>query len=443
MNRFTGTIAGVALTAALLTASAEEREILYWYDPMYPQHRFDQPGPSPFMDMDLVPRYADQEAAASGVRIDPDLQQNLGIRLARVETVTLADDLTVPGVVGWNERSVVVLQSRADAFVEQVTPLAPGDVVQRGQLLAELLVPAWVAAQREYLALRGRLGPSTDYEAGDPVGGGTDPTLRALADAALQRLRLLGMPDGDVARLQRTGMLIDRHRVHAPVTGAVDEVSVRQGMTLAAGAPLLRLRGLEQVWVEAAVPEAMAERAAAGAAVSITAPGRARAARGRVAALLPSLDTATRTVRARIELDNAALDWRPGQTVSVALDSGMPTTVLAIPTEAVIWTGRRSLVMLAQPQGRFVPVEVETGLEYGERIDIRSGLAEGQRVVASGQFLLDSEASLLGIGAHGDAGPAASEPEAHEGHDHGASSPTAAPEAAQDHHRHHHGDHAP
>ncbi|MEQ8484471.1 MAG: efflux RND transporter periplasmic adaptor subunit [Pseudomonadales bacterium] len=393
MTRLAAPIAAIALAAGLLlaagsTRAAEEREILYWYDPMVPQHRFDQPGPSPFMDMDLVPRYADQEAAASGVRIDADTQQNLGLRLARVEKVALAGDLTVPGVVGWDERAVVALESRAAAFVERVTPLAPGDLVQRGQVLAELLVPSWVAAQREYLALR---------ERGDDA--------QTLADAALTRLRLLGMPEDDVAGLQASGTLVDRHRVRSPLAGAVDAVSVRAGMTLPAGAPLVRLRGLSRVWVEAAVPEALAPRVAAGAPVTITAPGRASPDQGNVAALLPSLDTATRTLRARIELDNADLGWRPGQTVSVTLATGQPATALAIPTEAVIWTGRRTLVMLAQPQGRFVPVAVETGPEHGDLTVIRAGLAEGQRVVASGQFLLDSEASLLGIGVYGEQTP--------------------------------------
>ncbi len=360
-----------------------EREALYWYDPMVPQQHFDRPGKSPFMDMALVPRYADepagQDARQAGVKIDPALTQNMGMRLAVVERVPLSARVEASGIVGLNERAVAVVQSRAAGFVERVWPLAPGDVIAAGQPLAQVRVPEWTAAQHELIAVRGDIG---------------------LLAAARERLLSLGMMSADIRALEQSGNVQARHTVRAPIDGVLESLDVRAGMTVTGGQTLARINGLDPLWLEVAVPEARAGQVAVGdraEARLAAAPGQMMV--GRVTALLPVLSDATRSLRVRVELPNADGRLRPGQSAQVLLVGSGEDTALAVPTEAVIRTGQRALVMVAGDGGRYAPVEVTLGPELGDKTVIRAGLSEGQQVVSSGQFLLDSEASLLGIGA--------------------------------------------
>jgi Cu(I)/Ag(I) efflux system membrane fusion protein len=360
------------------TARQDKANILYWYDPMVPQQHFDKPGKSPFMDMELVPRYADASGDAAGVKIDPVVAQNLGLRLAAVTRVPLAEQVDVSGIVGFNERDVAVVQNRSGGFVERVWPLAAGDVVHAGQPLVELLVPEWAAAQHEMLAI---------HSSGDA----------ALLAAARDRLRLLGMPERAIGALEKTGVVRARYTVNAPIGGVIQSLDVRTGMTVMAGQTLTRINGLSTVWLEAAVPEALAGLVGVGTRVTVNlADGQAPMA-GRVTDIVPMLQDASRSLRVRIELPNRDGRLRPGMSAQVSLKSESQATALAVPTEAVIRTGKRALVMVAGEQGRFMPVEVSLGREIGEQTVIASGLDEGQQVVASGQFLIDSEAKLSGV----------------------------------------------
>jgi Cu(I)/Ag(I) efflux system membrane fusion protein len=358
---------------------AKAAEVLYWYDPMVPQQHFDKPGKSPFMDMELVPRYAEDAGQATGVQIAAGAQQNLGVRLAKVELVALAPRIDAAGVLGFNERDVAVVQSRANGFVEKVWRLAPGDRVTAGDPLVELLLPEWAAAEQEWLVVR---------QSGDA----------SLLQVARDRLRLLGIDGAEIQRLEASGTAQSHFITRAPISGVVQSLDVRAGMTLAVGQTLLRIIGLDSVWLEVAVPEALAGNIRVGdrAEVHLADQG-AVTVEGRVGALLPALNDATRTLRVRVELINRLGRLRPGQTAQVTLIAGSSLDGLAVPTEAVIRTGKRALVMLAE-QGGFRPVEVTLGQEVGDRTVITSGLTEGQEVVASGQFLLDSEASLRGLG---------------------------------------------
>ena len=377
-------------------------QVLYWYDPMVPQHRFDRPGKSPFMDMDLVPRYANQDGDAAAISIDAGVTQNLGVRLAMVRRGPLASRIDAVGVLEYNARDVALVQTRADGFVERVYRHAPGDLIEKGAPLADLLIPEWAAAQEEYLALR---------RAGDA----------ALLDAARQRLRLAGMPTSTISRLERSGKIDATISVNAPLAGVLQELEVREGMTLAAGASLARINGLDSVWLEVAVPEAQSAGIHVGQQAAARLPALpGQVIEGEVSAVLPEASAASRTLRVRVQLPNPEGRLRPGLTAQVTLAGSETAAVLLVPSEAVIRTGRRALVMLAEAGGRYRPVEVETGRESGSHTAILRGLEEGQQVVASGQFLLDSEASLRGIVAAPDVDAAA------HGHVHGAVQPAPA-----------------
>lgn len=361
--------------------AAGEREVLYWYDPMVPAQKFDKPGKSPFMDMQLVPRYADDAAgAAAGVRIDPALTQNLGARFATVRSGTLDGDLTASAVVDYNERDVAVVQSRASGFVQRVYGRAPGDVIASGAPLADLLVPDWGGAQLEYLAVRR-----------------TDDA--ALIAAARQRLVLLGMPQSLIAAVERTGRPRTTVTINSPIGGAIKTLGVRAGMSVPAGLTLAEINGLSTVWLNAAVPEALAGQLRVGRSVDVSLaafPGQRMT--GRLTALLPEVTGDSRTLTARIELRNPGGRLRPGMYGQITF-GGSSTPALLVPSEAVIRTGRRNLVMLAAEGGRYQPAEVRVGREAGGQTEILAGLREGERVVASGQFLFDSEASLSGVTA--------------------------------------------
>lgn len=364
-------------------APKDDKPALYWYDPMYPQQKFDKPGKSPFMDMQLVPRYAEGTAAADtpAVQIDPRQTQNIGVRLASVSRGVLTSTLELSGILAFNDRDVAVVQARAAGFVERVYARAPGDVLKAGAPLADLLIPEWAPAQEEFLSLR---------HSGDS----------GLIAAARQRLRLSGMPTGLIQQMERSGRVQSVLTVTSPLSGALQSLEVREGMTLAAGQTLARINGLDQVWLQVAVPEAQGSTLAVGQTVQsrfVGLPGKT--VDGTISAILPATAMDSRTVQVRVELPNPDGNLRPGMTAQVRLAQTSGQAVLQVPSEALIRTGKRVLVMLAEEGGRYRPVEVEVGVENQDQTVILGGLQEGQQVVASGQFLLDSEASLSGITA--------------------------------------------
>ncbi len=358
-------------------------EVLYWYDPMYPQQKFDQPGKSPFMDMQLVPRYADGGGDSAAVSIDASITQNLGMRLARVTRGALANSLEVVGNLAFNTRDIAVVQARSSGFVERVYARAPEDLLAVGAPLADLLIPEWVSVQEDYLAL---------HDAGAPE----------LLAAARQRLRLAGMPAALIAQLERSGKVQTLWTVISPIAGVLQELNVREGMTLAAGQTLATINGLRNVWLDVAVPEAEALGLHRGQLVEARLPAfPGEVLDGTIDAILPEANLDSRTLRVRVELANPEGRLRPGLTAQVRLTRAAEQDALFVPTEAVIRTGRRALVMLAEGEGRYRPVEVRLGREAEGKTQIIQGVEEGQQVVASGQFLLDSEASLRGILAQG------------------------------------------
>ena len=360
------------------TASAD-RKALYWYDPMVPTQHFDKPGKSPFMDMQLVPKYAGEGGDEASIRIDPSIVQNLGVRLTTVERGTSSQPIEAVGSIVFNQRNVAVIQARTNGFVARVYARAPGDVLQRNAALVDLLVPEWAGAQAEFLTLL----KNADHD---------------LIDAARERLMLLGMPTDLIKRIEGEKKAQTTVTVRTPIAGAIESLEVREGMTVTAGANLAKINGLETVWIEAAVPETQGGLATLGKSVEArltTYP--ADVFKGTVIAVLPEANAETRTLRVRIELPNPQGKLRPGMFAQVRLDGGSAEPALRVASEAVIRSGTRNIVLIADEAGRFTPTEVQTGAEANGKTVILRGLAEGQKVVASGQFLIDSEASLKGV----------------------------------------------
>ncbi len=376
-----------------MSASADGgcEEVLYWYDPMVPAQRFDQPGKSPFMDMELVAKCAG-EAATAGVQIDPGLVQNFGIRTEAAKFGVLESEITVTGVLAYNGRDVAIVQPRAGGYVQRTYRRAQDDVVSRGAPLVDILVPEWGGAQREYLAVLGT---------GD----------EALAGAMRQRMLLLGMPAGMIDTVRRTGRAQTTITVAAPIGGAITMLSVRSGMTVVEGQTLAEITGFSPIWLEASVPEMQAADIRVGQPVhaALAAFPEERFA-GRITAILPSADAQSRTITVRAELGNSSGRLKPGMFAQVSLSPDTRRALL-VPSEAIIRTGRRAIVMLKQGEGGFLPAEVEIGREAGGRTEVLAGLTEGEEVVISGQFLLDSEASLSGLNIRPVSGAVSGEPD--------------------------------
>ena len=366
-------------TQATAAPAAGERKVLYWHDPMVPNVRFDKPGKSPFMDMQLVPVYADEGGDNGGVRVSSSVTQSLGIRIARVERAAVHRTLSAVGSVAFDDQLLEVVPARIEGYVSRLFVRSALEKVRRGQALAEIQAPAWIEAQQEYLSLLG-----AQSESG-----------RSLQAAARERLRILGVPEATIRRIETERKTVGTTTLASPIDGVVSELGVREGAGFMPGAVLFRINGLSTVWVNARIPETQLSLVAIGSEVRATATAWPGAAfKGRVIALLPQVDADTRTSSARIVLDNKDGKLSPGMFVSLELSAPAAEPQLLVPSEAVITTGERSVVIVANADGTFSVVNVGVGAEQDGRAAILNGLSEGQAVVASGQFLIDSEASL-------------------------------------------------
>lgn len=365
-----------------LAGQQQDAKVLYWYDPMKPEQHFDKPGKSPFMDMQLVPKYADENTAMTDesrptVKIDPSLQQNLAIRYGTVEQAVMGNSLLTNGILQANERQTAILQTRASGFVQRVYGHAVGDMVRQGSPIADISIPEWTGEQTEFLAV---------LRTGD----------RSLIQASRQRLQLLGIPQNVIHQVERTRRVQSNITLSAPVSGFIDSLEVRNGMALAMGQTLATIKGINPIWLEAAVPEKQIAGIKRGMSVEANFAAFSQKVTGKVIDILPTLDTTSRTIKVRIELPNPSGQLKPGMFASVNIINN-PQSSLVVPEQAVIRTGTRNVVIVGREQGRFEPVVVQLGQSDGNKIAVLQGLKAGQRVVISGQFLIDSEANLQGV----------------------------------------------
>ncbi len=363
------------------------RKVLYWHDPMVPNQHFDKPGKSPFMDMQLQPVYADGDdgapGAQPGIRIDAGLQQDLGIRYAKVQRRETRDGIDAIGTTQFDESRAEVVQSRVTGYIDRLYANAPQQRIAKGAPVASLFVPDWLAPQEEYLALRR---------------GSGSPADAALLDAARARMRALSIPDALVAAAERSGRAQTHLTLAAPDSGVVSELDLREGAMVAPGQTIAKINGISTLWLLVEIPEALALRVRPGMAVDATpAADASRHIQGRLREILPGIDTGSRTLQARVELDNRSLALTPGMLMRVRVDGGATRSRLVVPSEAVIVTGKRSVVIVRDADGKLRPATVSVGRDLGDFTEVLDGLGEGETVVASGQFLIDSEASLKSV----------------------------------------------
>jgi len=352
--------------------SAVEQAPLYWVAPMDPSYRRDQPGKSP-MGMDLVPVY---EAPEGDVRINPAVEQNMGVRTSPVRLEPMARQILTVGYIQLDEEQLSHVHTRVEGWVERLAVSSVGDRVKQGDPLFALYSPALVNVQEDYLAAQ-------------------RSKSRALIDASRQRLLSLGLDAGHIAALDKSGRAQQTVLFTAPRSGILTGLNVREGMYVTPSLEMMAIGRLDSVWVIAEVFERQAGWLAPGQPVVMTLasyPGEVWS--GQVEYIYPELNEMTRTTQLRIRFDNADWRLRPNMYAQLDIQAGDGQARLSVPREAVIRGSREDRVVMRMAEGTYRSVPVKTGMESAGRVEILDGLHEDDEVVVSGQFLIDSESNI-------------------------------------------------
>ena len=370
------------------------RKVLYWYDPMVPGSKFDKPGKSPFMDMQLVPKYADEPptegstTSAAPVNLSPAAIRATGITTVPVTRETPARTIRAVGTIEVDETRQARVAARVAGRIEKLYADYTGQALRAGEPLYSLYSPDLVATQREYLlALENRQKLSN---------AGADAIRAAdqLVDASKDRLRLWGVSREQIAALEDTRKPELSLTFRSPITGTVMQKMVVEGQYVTEGADLYLLADLSRVWLVAQVYEYElgSLRVGQGTEATVSAlPGQVF--RGTVAFIEPVLDRDTRSARVRIDLNNPGNRLKPGMFAEATVV--MPAApALTIPRSALIDTGARRVVYVETTPNSFTPRDVQIGAVSGDRIAVLEGLREGEKVVAAANFFIDSQSQL-------------------------------------------------
>lgn len=358
-------------------AQSAEPTPLYWVAPMDPNFRRDQPGKSP-MGMDLVPVYAEDDAAQdeSLVQVSPQVENNLGVRTAVVQRSPLAPEVDTVGYIQFDEDTLHHVHTRVDGWIEKLHVAAVGDPVTRGEVLFELYSPALLNAQQEYLSA---------------LAGGN----QSLIAASRERLLLLGMSATQLEKLHSSRKASRTVNYLSPMDGIVSALNVRHGMFVDPSTEVLAVGRLDSVWVIAEVLERQIAWLETGLPVTMTVDGYpGESWQGTVELVYPELDAKSRTVRVRIRFDNEDGRLRPNMFANLVIEASDKQQRLHIPRAALIRGGQKDRAVVALGDGKYRSVLVRAGMEAGDRVEVLEGLADGDRVVTSAQFLIDSESNI-------------------------------------------------
>jgi Cu(I)/Ag(I) efflux system membrane fusion protein len=363
---------------------------------MHPNYISDKPGTCPICGMDLVPfeDHAAPEGADAGkgaVRIDAAAIRNMGVRTETVGKRSLAAAIRTSGKIAVDEKRLFSVNARVEGFVETLRASITGQPVRQGETLLELYSPELASTQEEYLqALRYAKGLEAK---GD--GPGTRSAAE-LVESSRRRLANWGVPEPEIKALEQRGSARKTLPIVSPASGVVLEKAVLQGQSVSPGMTLFRIADLSRVWVVANLYQGDLARVKVGSSADITLsylPGKTFA--GRVAFVSPVLDPATRTAEVRIEVGNTpGLDLKPEMFATVVIRAPSAAPAVAVPEQSIIRSGRRDIAVVALADGYFEPREVKLGSSADGYVEVLEGLSEGDKLVVSSQFLIDSESNL-------------------------------------------------
>lgn len=360
-----------------------ERKVVYWRAPMNPMETYDAPGKSA-MGMDLVPVYEDEIIGGVVVKIDPVTVQNMGVRTATAEKGDLVHTIRTYGHVTYDETRTVQVSLKTAGWIEKLHIDFTGKHVEKGEPLFDVYSPDLVTAQEEYLVAYRNIKR--------PGGGGR----KGLLASARKRLTFFDISDAEIDAIEKRGVISKALTIYSPFTGTVTLKNVEEGSYVKAGTTLFRISDLSRVWVETHIYEYELPWVVEGQEAEMTFPYLpGKVFTGKVAFIYPYLQSKTRDVVVRLEFDNLDRSLKPDMYSDVRIKTGSKGRGLMIPTEAVIRSGERNVVFTTREVGVFIPREVTLGLKLDDgKVEILSGLAAGETVVTSGQFLLDSESKL-------------------------------------------------
>jgi len=364
-------------TVAADAGKTGEKKILYWVAPMDPNYRRDNPGKSP-MGMDLIPVYEGQDGGddAAMVRIKPEVVNNLGVRTAQVTSGNLGREINTVGYLTYDETLINHVHTRTEGWIEKLLVRAEGDHVTQGELLFELYSPTLVNAQEEYV--QALAGSNT-----------------RLKKASRDRLVALDIPESQIKQLEKDRNVSQYVKFFAPRTGILSTLKVREGMYVMPSNEVMSIASLDHVWLQAEVFERQANWVRTGQTADAVLPSMpGENWHGKVDYIYPDLDARTRTLRVRMRFENPHEVLKPNMFAHVAINVNDERNVLNIPSEALIREGQNQRVILALGEGRYKVRDVVAGIESGDRVEIKSGLEQGDEIVTSSQFLLDSESSF-------------------------------------------------
>ncbi|WP_281716074.1 efflux RND transporter periplasmic adaptor subunit [Alteromonas sp. CyTr2] len=367
------------------SAHSDNKAPLYWVAPMDDSYRRDKPGKSP-MGMDLVPVYANDDATSAKsnerspgtVMIPPNVQHNIGVKVAPVTIGTLQQTVTAVGNVAYDEDSIVHIHPRVSGWVDRLFIKSQGEQVEKGQALYTLYSPELVSAQEEYVLALKR---------GDS----------RLIEGAAERLRTLGLSKGVIEELQKSRRVAQTVTFNAPQSGVVEALNIREGFYVQPGTTLMSIAQLDTVWVIAEVPEKYAQIIAPynGAVVTLDEMDHGSDAKweSHVEYIYPSLSETTRTLKVRIPLNNNNHTLKPNMFAHVVITPTQRKAALLVPRSAVIRTAEGAKVVLSDGDGNFKSVRVTLGQSDSTHFEVVEGLLPEDDVVVSAQFLIDSESS--------------------------------------------------
>jgi Cu(I)/Ag(I) efflux system membrane fusion protein len=360
------------------SSTSVEKKPLYWVAPMDANYQRDKPGKSP-MGMDLVPFYGNDESGpdegAGTIKISPSVINNLGVRTDLVTKQSLTSQINTVGYVAYDEDQLVHIHPRVSGWVEKLYVKTSGNPVEKGQALYKIYSPEMVNAQEEFLLA-------------------LDRKNSRLMKAAKNRLTSLNVPISAIKELEKTKKVSQTITFYSPKSGVVDNLKIREGFFVKPGTTIMSIGTLKQVWVNAEIFERQASQIKVGMPVDMTLdylPGHEWT--GSVDYVYPTLDVKTRTLKVRLKFSNKKELLKPGMFAQVTFHEQNDEKTLAVPKEAVIRTGNSNRVVLALGEGSFKSVNVKVGKFNDKYAQILDGLKEGERIVTSAQFLLDSESS--------------------------------------------------